>query len=269
MSVVKVAQDFQGSSVQNGGAVTSQSEFYFEMPETKMLPSLFNRAETEDGFQSLPPSIRIVEASSKKRRAAGQSTTLGICDITYYIEARLFLKGRMTCDASREIIVMPVTETPPPIEPEDLRNEYRLFASSPMGISWRRRHDMTISISSLEPRPLIFEASKQTDVVPSTHLLLRFSTQQILTGDASEELTKPEIANCDLTITLEATTYFLQYEEHSVLSFAEAQNTPFSVVKTARFKTQRQNFRLLDWKRSSDVNCKFQTKVPSAMETYP
>jgi hypothetical protein len=259
MSAVKVAKDFQVSSVQKGRVVTSQSQFCFEMPETKMLPSLFNGAETEGGFHSLPPSIRIVEAVSNKWRAAGQSTTSGVCDVAYYIEARLFLKSRVICDASREIIVMPVAETPPPIEPEDLRNEYRLFASSPMGVSWRRKHAMTISMSTLEPQPLIFGDSKMTDVVPSTELLLRFSARQMLAGDALEELTKPEITDCDLTIILEATTYFLQREENSVLSFAEAQNTPLSVVKTARFKTQKQKFRSLNWRRSKEVNCEFQT----------
>jgi hypothetical protein len=95
---------------------------------------------------------------------------------------------------------------------------------------------MTISISPCEPRPLIFPASNADNELPSTELLLRFSTRQILTGNESEDLEKPDITDCWLTIILEATTYFLQHEKDSVMSFTEARDTLFSVVKRTRYK---------------------------------
>ena len=53
---------------------------------------------------------------------------------------------------------MPLAETPPLIELGDLRNGYRLFTSSQLGITWRRRHTFMVLISSLEPQPLLFES---------------------------------------------------------------------------------------------------------------
>jgi hypothetical protein len=188
--------------------------------------------------------------------------------VAYYIESRFFLKGRVICNVNREIMMMPAAEPPPPIEPDDLRNEYQLSASSVLGISWRRRQTMAISISSYEPRPLIFGDPSAGNDLPSTELLLQFSTRQLATGNEPEDLA-PEISDCELTITLEAITYFLQREEYSVLSFTEAHDTPFSVVKTTKFKTQRRKFRGLNWKKAKHTDCKCpRTSVAHRIRTY-
>ena len=208
------------------------------------------------GFQQLPPSIRIVEAMSNKSLIASQSLTPGVCDVAYYIDARFFLKGHVVRETTREIMVMPVTETPPPIDPGDLRNEYRLLASSPIGISWRRRRPLTVSISSSEPLPLNFEASRAKEDLPLTELLITFSARHLPSEGDSTVLAQPEITECDLTITIEATTYFLRNEEHSVLSISEAFDTPFSVVKTTKFKPQRLRVRFLNWEKAKEPSCK-------------
>jgi hypothetical protein len=221
---------------------------------------MFNEADMKCGFQQLPPSIRIVQGATTKSKITSQGSTHGVCDVAYYIETRLFLKGQLVSGASREIMVMPIAVTPPPIEPGDLVNEYRLFATSSLSTSWRRKHAITVSISSSEPRALVFESARlkdggvTADCIPTTELLLNFSARQTLNGDSCDDIIKPEIRDCDLTLALEATTYFLRHEEHSVLSITEARNIPFSVVKTTRFKSQRLKVRLLNWKRVNEAN---------------
>ncbi len=220
-----------------------------------MLPSVFNGMDMKSGSQQLPPSIRIIQSASKKSSISSHRSTPKVCDVAYYIEVRLFLKGHLVCEASREIILMPVAAMPPPIEPGDLQNEYRLFTSSELGTSWRRKHNLMVSISSSEPRPLSFSISSAKDEVFSTELVLAFSTRRMLGDIETENLARPEVTECNLAITLEATTYFLWHEEESVLSVAEARDTPFSVVKTAKFKSQRMKVRLLNWDRKKSSTC--------------
>jgi hypothetical protein len=247
MSCVRAGKDFERSFSQK--AMTSQCTFCFEMPESMMLSSMFNETDMKRGFQQLPPSIRIVEARSNKSLITSQSTTPGICDVAYYIDARFFLKGRTVRETTREIIVMPVIETPPPIDPADFRNEYRLLASSTIGISWRRRYPLEISISSSEPRPLNFEASRVKEDLSLTELLITFLARHLSSEGDSNHLAQPEISECHLAITLEATTFFFRNEEHSVLSISETRDTPFSVVKNTRFKPQRLKVCFLNWQR--------------------
>jgi len=255
MSCVRKAEDFHQEAIEGSNLVTSQSRFFFDMPESMMLPSLFNGTNPKATFHQLPPSIRVVKEDSKEWRLAGQSPIAGVCDVTYYIEALFSLKGKAGCEVRREIIVMPVAEQPPPMEPEDLNKEYQLFSSSTLGTFWRRKKAMTISISSLEPRPLVFGGSKRKSRIPGTQLQLKFSTRRLLSSNSMENFAQPQIADCELTITLEATTYFLEHEEDSVMSFAEARKSPFAVVKTARFNMQRRKFRMLNWKRGAEVTC--------------
>jgi hypothetical protein len=218
-----------------------------------MVPSLFDGTEMQHRFQELPPSIRVVQSTSKKSSIAGCGRTPMVCDVAYFIEIRLFLKGRAVCEATREIMVMPVAETPPPIDPEDLRNEYCLFASSPLGISWRRRHCLMVSVASLEPQSLLFNSASAKEYLSSTELLLTFSVRQMLADNDSWYFAKPEITNCDITITLEATTYFLPQEEQSVLSVSEARDRQYSVVKMSKFKTQSLKFRSLKWDKAHEL----------------
>lgn len=150
MLCVQSGNDFEPPSTRI--FVTSQCSFCFEMPQSIMPPSMSNDTDTQHEFQPLPPSIRIVQAASKKPSITSDSPKPTVCDITYYIETWLFLNGHVACQAIREIMVMPVAETPPPIGPGDLRNEYRFFSSSQLGISWRRRH------TPLEPQPLLFKS---------------------------------------------------------------------------------------------------------------
>lgn len=227
-----------------------------------MLPSMFDETEIKCGFLSLPPSVRIVQDASNKSLITSLGSHHGVCDVAYYLEARLFFKGQVVGKTIREIIVMPVSEKPPPVDPGDLANEYRLFASSPLSTSWRRKQAMTVSISSSEPRAVLFETPRVKDsggtgdCTPSTEIILSFSARQMLSGEHSEDVQRPEISECDITLTLEATTYFLRNEEHSVLSVAEARGVPFSVVKTTRFKSQKMKFHFLNWERT--LTCKSQ-----------
>ncbi|KAN0110793.1 hypothetical protein V8E51_007180 [Hyaloscypha variabilis] len=217
------------------------------------LPLVFNGMDMKSGSQQLPPSIRIIQPASKKSSISSHRSTPRVCDVAYYIEARLFLKGHFVCEASREIILMPVAVMPPPIEPGDLKNEYRLFTSSELGTSWRRKHSLMVSISSSEPRPLSFSISSAKDEVFSTELVLAFSARPIPSDNETENLARTEVTECNLAITLEATTYFLRHEEESVISVVEARDTPFSVVKTAKFKSQRMKVRLLNWDRAKST----------------
>ncbi len=175
--------------------------------------------------------------------------------MVYYIEAQVYLNGHVVCEAIREIIVMPVAEAPPPMDQAGLVNEYSLFASTTLGTYWRRKNALVVSVSSSEPRPLLFEASGAMEDPSSTALQLTFLVRHMHMGDDFKDVTEPEISNCDLIITLEATTYFLRDEEHSVLSIAEARGTPHSVVKTTKFKPQRLKVKLLNWDRAKDSTC--------------
>ncbi|KAE9372632.1 hypothetical protein N431DRAFT_457332 [Stipitochalara longipes BDJ] len=219
------------------------------MPESIMLPSAFGGTDLKRRSQQLAPSIRIIQPASKKSSITGHGSTPEVCDVAYYIEARLFLKGHLVCEAAREIILMPIVEMPPPTEPGDLRNEYRLFTSSELSTCWRRKHNLMVSMSSSEPRPLLFDILTAKEKLP-TNLVVLFSARRILKDNDCESPSKPEITECNLAITLEATTYFLRHEEESVLSVAEAGDIPFSVIKTTRFKSQRLKIRSLMWDRA-------------------
>jgi hypothetical protein len=254
MSCVKSRKDFKQTSTKR--SMASQCSFCFEIPGSITLPLVFNGMDIKSGSQQLPPSIRIIQPALKKSSVSSHRSTPRVCDVAYYIEARLFLKGHLVCEASREIILMPVAVMPPPIEPGDLKNEYRLFTSSELGISWRRKHGLMVSISSSEPRPLSFSIPSAKDEILSTELVLAFSARPMLSDNETENLARPEVTECNLAITLEATTYFLRREEESVLSVVEARDTPFSVVKTAKFKSQRMKIRLLNWDRAKSTTCR-------------
>ena len=254
MSCVKSRKDF--TQVSTKRCVNSQCTFGFTMPDSVMIPSEFEIMDAKRGSQQLPPSIRIIQPAPQKSSITSYSSTAGICDVAYYIEARLFSKGVLVSQTMREIILMPVVVMPPPTEPGDLRNEYRLFTSSELGNRWRRRNSLVVSMSSSEPQPLLFKISNTKEEFPPSQLVLGFSARQMLKHTDFETLARPGLTECNLTITLEATTYFLRHEAESVLSVAEAYDTPCSVVKTTRYKAQRLKLKLLSWEKAKGPTCK-------------
>jgi len=262
MSSVKSGKDFEQASTKR--CVNFASTFCFTMPDSVMLPSILEGMDMKRGSQRLPPSIRVIQPASKKSSIASHSSIPEICDVVYCIEARLFLRGHLVSQAVREIILMPVAAIPPPTEPGDFQNEYRLFTSSGLGTRWRRGNSSTVSMYSSEPRPLLFGIPDAKEEILPSQLVLGFSARQMFRSTDFETLERPpDITECNLTITLEATTYFLRDEAESILSIMEACNTPFAVIKTTKFKCQRLKFQFLTWNRARDSTCRSCHPEPS------
>lgn len=71
----------------------------------------------------------------------------------------------------------------------------------------------------------------------------------------TEDLVEFQVFHCDLAANLEATTYFQEHEEHSVLALAEIRKHSFAVLKTTKFEAQKQKFCISDWKKARTVTC--------------
>jgi hypothetical protein len=157
---------------------------------------------------------------------------------------------------------MPACEAPPPLEPEDLKKEYQLFAAAALGSFWRRKKGIVVTSSSTEPRPFLLQSLDDNKIAPSTDLFLNFSSTRKLHVNDVGGLFKPQITHCEVKITLESTTYFLGQENRSVMSLTEAKGCPSTVLKAARFSTQKKKIKLGEWNRAKDVICKFQNTDP-------
>lgn len=214
--------------------------FFFDIPESITLPS-----DDECLPHKLPPSISIVKSTP--------CTATGNCDVVYYVEARILRLGQLVCHAFREIIVMPAAEIPPPLDPDDLKKEFQLTATSSMGSFWNPTKGATIVASSREPRPLVFPTNEGE--YGSTEVLLDFKTQ--CASDEDGEMTDHQLTECDVMITLEAVTYFLEHEQESVMSMAEALQSPFAVLKRTAFKTEKRHVHLKRWRKGREIACKF------------
>ncbi|KFY20595.1 hypothetical protein V491_03594 [Pseudogymnoascus sp. VKM F-3775] len=173
MSSVKVANEFERIDAGSPHTVTYQTEFFFDIPDFMTLPSSHG-----NGMQKkLPPSIRVVKSdfiSAASGEIHNGGSIAGSCDVTYKVVARIFSGGRLKCDASREIILMPIEDIPPPLEPEDFGKEYRLVGATSLRPSWGSRRSVTVVISSMEPRPLIFPSREEG--CESTEVLLHLKT---------------------------------------------------------------------------------------------
>ena len=238
MSCIKLAADFEQVQLEDSLTTAYKTDFFFEIPEFITLPP-----DDECLPHKLPPSIRVVKSALHVVR--------GTCDVVYYIEARVLRRMHLVSHASREIIIIPTAEIPPPLEPGDLKKEFQLTAASSFGSFWNPAKSVTVVASSSEPRPLIFPTKKGE--YGSTELHLNFKMRSILGDDG--EITGPQLTACEVMITPEAVTYFLEHEQESVMSMAEALQSPVTVLKRTTFKTKKRNVRLTEWRKGRVINC--------------
>jgi hypothetical protein len=239
MSCVKVKEDFRRIVLRSSDIVVYQVGFFFDIPESITLPTY------EKGTpQRLPPSIRILQPPLHAMNETVQGKATGCCDVTYHIKAQIFSDRRLVCSSSREIIVIPATEIPPPIAPDHFSDEYRLVASSSIRSSWKSKSE-TIVVSSMEPRPLMFQSNNGEG--GRTEVLLNFKTRGVLDRSGEEFLIGPQLNQCEVLISLEAVTYFFDHEQNSVMSVAAALQSSSVVLKKTRYKTERKKLRLGKW----------------------
>ena len=256
MSCVRELEDFSQKPSGIPNSICCQSGFFFDIPETITLPSA-QSSDSKLSSQPLPPSIRVIKKSSNDWLVG---KTSGVCDVAYHIEARFFLNGRLVSDVRREVIVMPVAELPSPLDPESLKQEYLLTATSTFASFWKRRNGTVLFGSCNEPRPFVIQATKRKSLVPGTDLMFNFATRNMI--DSKTAVSGPQFTMCEIKMTLVATTNFQQYEQSSVLSsleissLADARNTTFAVLKTNRYKPQIRKMQLKEWKNVKQVTCK-------------
>ena len=252
MSCVKIPQDFQRVLGETSFAATYRAEFFFDIPESITVPSY----ERHTGEQ-LPPSIRVVKTPSSTEMPEHCHTAIaGNCDVTYHIEARMLRGNKVVGDIRREIIVMPSSEMPPPLDPEDLQKEYRLYAASSIGSFWNSKRSVAVTILSKEPRPLVFPVVKGECAPGSTEVSLNFRAQKMYDMDFEQDLPEPPFTECEAMATLEAITYFVGCEKEWTMSVAETRTCPSAILKRKRFKPQKRKLKLAGWKRVDDVICK-------------
>jgi hypothetical protein len=249
MSYVKVAEDFQRLNTGTSQTITHQVDFFFDIPESIPLPSHENET-----LQKLPPSIRVLKSTLQDARENYSSAAMSSCDVSYHIEARIFRCGRRVCEVNREILIMPVTEIPPPLEPEDFKGEFQLVATSSLKSHLNPKKSITVKVSSSEPPPLVFPTKEGE--MGSTKLLLYFRTGVILSEWSERTVLESQIANCEVSVALDATTYFLANEQASAMSVAEAIQSPLVVIKNTRFEEEKRKLNLKGWKRVRERACK-------------
>jgi hypothetical protein len=240
MSCVKLATDFRRSHCTGSVSMGHETNFFFDLPEFVTVPS-------DEAFlpRRLPPSISVSKCDP---HAVG-----GNCDVAYFVEARILTGDKLVCYSSREILVLPATEIPPPLDPADLKNEFRMAASSELGSFWSSTRSTTILVSSTEPRPLVFPTAKGE--YGSTAVILNFRTRG--SYPESERNAGPQLTDCEVVITLEAITYFLEQERQSMMSIDEALKSQQTVLKKTTFKTEKRHIHLRKWKKGRHMGGKF------------
>jgi hypothetical protein len=244
MSSVKVANEFEPIDAEDPHTVTYQTEFFFDIPDFTTLPSSHGNSIPK----RLPPSMSVVK-SDFISAAIG-----GTCDVTYRIVARVFAAGRLKCDASREIILMPIEDIPPPLEPEDFGKEYRLVAATSLRPSWGSRKSVTVVVSSMEPRPLTFP--NREEGCESTEVLLHLKTGGLLDGSSERAFVESHLTDCEVQINLEAVTYFSAQEQKAAMSMAEALQSPSVVLKKTKYAPNRKKLLLKRWMKGREIACK-------------
>jgi hypothetical protein len=248
MSCIKVAEDFQQISADASHTVIHRTSFFFDIPESISLPS------SENSFkQNLPPSMRVEKSISDGFWKSHSTTASSICDISYHIEARVFTRGRQACTTCREVIILPASDIPAPLAPEDFKGEYQLFSSSSLGSFFKGQKDATVVVSSAEPRPLVLPSREGE--IRSTELFLDFKTRlkSNVNSDASGLFT--QLSECEVSITLNAITYFSARKQTLVISVAEAMQSPLVVLKTTKYGMGKRKLQLKEWKRSREIAC--------------
>ena len=253
MTCVKILENFQ--TQRSVEVTTHRASFFFDFPESITLPSC-----NQEVVHQLPPSIRVVKTCSLGDFQE-QEEVFGYCDVAYWIEARVSRRGNSICVSRREITAISTGENPPPLDPEDLKNDYRLYAASSLGSFWKPRKSMTVAISSEEPRPMVFSSNGEKSGA-DTELLLDFKAWKMYESKMSLE--RPPVTDCEVMVTLEAITYFLAREKNRVLSIAESRICSDVILKRRKFKMQKRKLKLDDWKMvTNTIGCKSFTENPS------
>jgi hypothetical protein len=248
MSCAKTVSDFQQIALEGTSHVAHQTSFFFNIPESIMLPSYEKNMP-----QNLPPSLRVRKPVVCAEQGNNRTTVSGNCDVSYHIEARALMRGQLVCHTSREIIVIPLTGIPPPVEPGDLKREYLLAAASSPRSCWRPNKSATVVISCIEPRPLVFPTNEED--CGSTEVQLNFRTRGELNENSG--MIGPQLEDFEILITLEAITYFLEREQQSVMSVAEVLQSPTAVLKKTRYKTKSWKMHLTGWTKGREIACKY------------
>jgi hypothetical protein len=144
-------------------------------------------------------------------------------------------------------------ETPPPLDPEDLQYEYLLSARSSLRSFWKAKNSLAVSVSSKEPPPVVFPSLKGHCGAIGTKLLFDFKARQMY--DMAASLVEPPVTECEVMVTLEAITYFLEQEKERVLSITETQKDSRVLLKRSTFKTRKRKLKLEGWTRAIDTSC--------------
>src|SRR5690349_4934187 len=249
MSCVKLADDFQQPPPETSRTLLHQVRFFFDVPESIALPSY-----EKDIQQKLPPSIRVIKPATHTARENELSEDASSCNVSYSIEARIFTSGQLACSIIREIIILPATEIPPPLEPKDFRKEYQLVDTSLLRPLIKPKESITVVVSSVEPRPLVFPANRGQ--IGSTELLLYFKTRVILNENSKGMSMETQLANCEISIALDAITYFSAHEQTSVMSVAEATQSPFVILKKTRCYLEKRKLHLT-WRKTREIVSKY------------
>lgn len=252
MSYVKDLRDFQQRASDETTIVLNETNFFFDIPEYITLPCQV-RTESKDILQPLPPSIRIAKNSSKEWLVQNQS---GQCDVTYHIQARFLLNGRWAAEWRREILVMPALEVPPPWEPENLKREYTLSATSQLGSLWKRKRAMTISALSFEPRPLVLQATTRKSLIPGTDLDFNFTTRTVLDSRIDVQYSTPQFTTCEIVITMQAMMFFQDHELDEVTALSEGQESQPAVLRTTTFQHETRKMGLGRWQIEKNMICR-------------
>ena len=250
MSYIKVAGDFQQISTDASHTAIYRTSFFFDIPEFILPPS-----SEDSSRQSLPPSMHVEKSISDRTRKSYSTTNTSICDISYHIEARVLTCGRQACSTSREVIILPASDIPAPLAPEDLKGEYQLFSSSSLGWLRKGQKSATVVVSSAEPRPLVLP-SKEGDI-GSTELFLDFKTRVKSNANNDAAILATQLSECEVSITLNAVTYFSARKLTSVMSVAEAMQSPLVILKPTKYEMGKRKLQLKEWRRGREIACKY------------
>ncbi|KAH8803673.1 hypothetical protein F5884DRAFT_861989 [Xylogone sp. PMI_703] len=245
MSCVKVAEDFQQIVAEVPHTVMTQTSFFFNIPEYMSIPS--DRTGIQ---QTLPPSMRILKPNQFIAWDNFANGSVNSCDVSYYIRARVFRNGRQVYESSREIIIMPVTDLPPPLDPEDFKGEFRLLATWPLKSPTKQRENITLTISAEEPQPIIFPTSEGE--TGSTDVFLNFETGMLSMKSDEKTYVESQLTYCEVSITLNAITYFSTLEQSSAMSIEEVTRSPSVVSKKTKYKTDKRKMHL-KWRKGHGI----------------
>lgn len=248
MLCVIVAESFQQIATGASHTILNQASFFFNIPEHISIPS-----DQTGVAQNLPPSMRVLQYHQHVAAGIFSKEAMNSCDISYHLRARGFRGGRQVCQTRQEVIIMPVTDLPPPLAPEDFKGEFQLLATWQLKPHLKQKENIQLTVSSLEPRPIVFPVSERE--TGSTDVLLYFETGMLAKKIDEKAYVETHLRDCRVSITLNATTYFLAQEQLPVMSTAELVQSSSAFFKKTKYKMKRRKMQL-KWENSHDTTRK-------------